>query len=106
MSYYISDTMSISSDPYVPGWTLAEVNFDLGKFGRSRLRDGTYLPLYVVGLMIEDCRKALDPVEMREVKDALRFAGVYVKPKAAEAKKSRDDAAGADGMKYVGDKDL
>ena len=39
------------------GWTLAEVSFDLGKFGRSRLRDGTYLPLYVVGLMIEDCRK-------------------------------------------------
>ena len=29
-----------------------------------------------------------------------------VKPNPAEAKKSRDDAAGADGMKYVGDKDL
>lgn len=56
--------------------------------------------------MIEDCRTALDPIEMREVKDAMRFAGVYVKPKGAAKATRRDDAAGADGMKDVGDKDL
>ena len=106
-----SPLMGVGHRGYVSftGWTLAEVDFDLGKFGRSRLKDGTCLPLYIVGLMIEDCRKALDPVEMREVKDALRFAGVYVKPKAGaapKAKKGRNDAAGVDEMKHVDDKDL
>ena len=106
-----SPLMGVGHRGYVSftGWTLAEVDFDLGKFGRSRLKDGTCLPLYIVGLMIEDCRKALDPIEMREVKDALRFAGVYVKPKAnaaAKAKKGRNDAAGVDEMKHVDDKDL
>ena len=88
------------------GWTLAETENFSRPFDRHRAKDGSLRPQFIVGLMVEDCRKALDPIEMRDVEGALRFAGVYVKPKAGAAAKARDDAAGADGMKNVGDKDL
>ena len=88
------------------GWTLAETENFSRPFDRHRAKDGSLRPQFIVGLMVEDCRKALDPIEMRDVEGALRFAGVYVKPKGGAAAKARDDAAGADGMKNVGDKDL
>ena len=67
----------------------------------------TNLEFRVAGVMYGSARKALNPIEMADVTEDLRFAGVYTAPRLTAEAESESDKHGKRVMKRdVSDKDL
>ena len=86
------------------GWQFVESGDLARAFSSFCAKDGTFRRVHVVGVLVNDCRKALDPIEMAPVEDAIRLGELMVAARPGASLPERGDAG--DNMKDVDDKDL